>query len=51
MKHLLIRIGSSGGFLQNCVIRPIKQDFATSKENVDKLWALSEKLVGEKFEY
>ncbi|KAH7360599.1 short-chain dehydrogenase [Rhexocercosporidium sp. MPI-PUGE-AT-0058] len=39
----------SGGFLQDCVVRPVTQDYAQGKENFDKLWALSEKLVGEKF--
>jgi len=41
----------SGGFLQDCVIRPVLQDYAKGKENYDKLWALSEKLVGQKFDF
>ncbi|TVY36418.1 Short-chain dehydrogenase-like protein [Lachnellula subtilissima] len=40
----------SGGFLQDCVLRPVEQAYAKGKENADKLWALSEKLVGEKFD-
>ncbi|KAH9222843.1 hypothetical protein DL95DRAFT_518374 [Leptodontidium sp. 2 PMI_412] len=39
----------SGSFLQDCAVRPVMQDYAQGKENIDKLWALSEKLVGEKF--
>ncbi|TVY48518.1 Short-chain dehydrogenase-like protein [Lachnellula occidentalis] len=41
---------SSGGFLQDCVLRPVEQAYAKGEENADKLWALSEKLVGEKFD-
>ncbi|TVY25883.1 Short-chain dehydrogenase TIC 32-like protein [Lachnellula hyalina] len=40
----------SGGFLQDCVLRPVEQAYAKGKENADKLWVLSEKLVGEKFD-
>ncbi|KAL5326856.1 hypothetical protein ACEPPN_004545 [Leptodophora sp. 'Broadleaf-Isolate-01'] len=39
----------SGSFLQDCAVRPVMQDYAQGKENIDELWALSEKLVGEKF--
>lgn len=39
----------SGGFLQDCAVRPVPQAYAQGKENADKLWALSEKLVGENF--
>lgn len=49
-KYLLIRTGSSGAFLQNCMLKPVEQDYAKGKENADRLWALSEKLVGEKFD-
>ena len=34
----------------DCVVRPIAQDHAKGKENIDKLWAMSEKLVGQKFD-
>ncbi|KUJ20989.1 NAD(P)-binding protein [Mollisia scopiformis] len=40
----------SGGFLQDCVVIPIEGEHAKGQENIDKLWALSEKLVGQKFE-
>lgn len=40
----------SGGFLQDCIVRPVEQDYAKGQENIDKLWALSEKLVGQKFD-
>ena len=40
----------SGSFLQDCVIRPIEQGYAKGREHEDKLWALSEKLVGRKFD-
>ncbi|KAH9204291.1 hypothetical protein DL95DRAFT_529323 [Leptodontidium sp. 2 PMI_412] len=41
--------GQSGGFLEDCVVRPIEQKYATAQENIEKLWTLSEKLVGQKF--
>ncbi|KAG4430924.1 hypothetical protein IFR05_013598 [Cadophora sp. M221] len=41
--------GYSGGFLQDCAVKPIEKEHAKGQENVDKLWALSEKLVGQKF--
>jgi hypothetical protein len=41
--------GSSGGFLQNCSIRHVEQGFAKGKENSDRLWELSKKLVRQKF--
>lgn len=34
----------------DCAMRSIEKDYAEGKENADKLWALSEKLVGERFE-
>ncbi|KAH7336129.1 hypothetical protein BKA65DRAFT_527065 [Rhexocercosporidium sp. MPI-PUGE-AT-0058] len=42
--------GYSGGFLQDCVMKPIEKEHAKGQENIDKLWALSEKLVGQKFD-
>jgi hypothetical protein len=47
--QMLIVLESSGGLLQNCAVRPIGKDYAKGKENIDKLWALSERLVGQKF--
>jgi len=41
---------STGGLLQDCAIRPVGKDYAQGKENIDLLWALSEKLVGQKFD-
>ena len=38
----------SGGFLQDCKITTTR-DFASSLENAEKLWKLSEELVGEEF--
>ncbi|KAA6408314.1 MAG: hypothetical protein FRX48_08056 [Lasallia pustulata] len=43
--------GSSSAFLQDCAIREGIKEYATSAENVGRLWALSEELVGEKFAY
>ncbi|KAE8451268.1 hypothetical protein EG329_004433 [Mollisiaceae sp. DMI_Dod_QoI] len=42
--------GQSGGFLQDCVVRPVEKEHAKGQENINKLWALSEKLVGQKFD-
>ncbi|KAF3930117.1 hypothetical protein ABW19_dt0206849 [Dactylella cylindrospora] len=42
----------NGGFLTDCQIKPIVGDeaaWATGKENYDRLWKLSEELVGETF--
>jgi hypothetical protein len=41
-----------GAFLTRCEVwsQPLRAH-AVGKENQDKLWALSEKLVGEKFEH
>lgn len=41
----------SGAFLQDCAVRPVLQDYARGKENADKLWELSERLVGQKFSW
>lgn len=43
-------IGSSGSFLRDCrlMTSPVKP-WAQGKENADRLWKLSEKLVGENF--
>lgn len=42
--------GSSGALLADCAIadRPVK-DYAKDAGNADKLWSLSEKLVGQAF--
>lgn len=42
----------NGGFLTDCQIKPITGDeaaWATGKENWERLWKLSEELVGEDF--
>lgn len=41
----------SGGFLQDCQLRPVKEEFASGKENADRFWALAERLVQEKFDF
>jgi hypothetical protein len=45
--------GSNGAFLENCKPSQINPNWswASGKGNADKLWALSEELVGQKFEY
>jgi hypothetical protein len=44
------RAGVSGAFLDDC--NPTKAlDYASSPENAEKLWALSEEIVGQKFPY
>jgi hypothetical protein len=45
-------LASSGSYLGYCAPVPIKEEcpWAKGKGNADKLWALSEKLVGEIFE-
>jgi hypothetical protein len=44
---------SNGAFLRNCKPSQINPNWswASGKENADKLWALSEEMVGQKFEY
>jgi len=46
-------IASNGAFLKYCKPVPMKEEcpWARGKENADRLWALSEKLVGENFDY
>ncbi|KAF2267899.1 NAD(P)-binding protein [Lojkania enalia] len=42
----------SGGYLDDCQLAPQNlSEWATGKENADKLWALSEKLVGQTFDF
>ncbi|KAG4030267.1 hypothetical protein MFRU_012g00130 [Monilinia fructicola] len=41
---------SSGGFLQDCVLRPIPQDYAVGVGNQARLWDLSERLVSQQFD-
>lgn len=43
-------LGQSGVFLQDGVVSEVVQDHAKGRENENKLWALSEKLVGGRFE-
>lgn len=47
----LMHLGKSGAYLNDCVIptEPLKEH-ATGMEKAEKLWKLSEELVGEKFE-
>ncbi|ESZ97645.1 hypothetical protein SBOR_1961 [Sclerotinia borealis F-4128] len=40
---------SSGGFLQDCAVRPVPQHYAVGVENQARLWELSERLVGQQF--
>jgi hypothetical protein len=47
---MLIIPESTGALFQDCAVRPIGKAHAEGKENIDKLWALSEKLVGQKFD-
>jgi NAD(P)-dependent dehydrogenase (short-subunit alcohol dehydrogenase family) len=42
--------GRNGGFLDDCVVVEGVVEYASSEENAEKLWRLSEELVGEKFE-
>ncbi|RAL58295.1 hypothetical protein DID88_006408 [Monilinia fructigena] len=41
---------SSGGFLQDCVLRPIPRDYAVGVGNQARLWKLSERLVSQQFD-
>jgi hypothetical protein len=43
--------GFSGAMLRDCTFYKDVPEWATAEENVQKLWELSEKLVGQKFEY
>jgi hypothetical protein len=40
-----------GGFLNDCVVEEGVVEYARSEENAERLWGLSEELVGEKFEF
>jgi hypothetical protein len=42
--------GSNGGFLDDCVVVEGVLEYARGEENAERLWRLSEELVGEKFE-
>ena len=44
-------LASNGAYLEYCAPVPIKEEcpWARGKENADKLWALSENMIGEKF--
>jgi hypothetical protein len=48
--EMLMNLGSSGAFLRDCKIYEDVVSWATGEENVQTLWELSEKLVGQKFE-
>lgn len=44
----------NGGYLQDCHVRDVESNaksWATGLDNANKLWELSEKVVGQKFEY
>jgi NAD(P)-dependent dehydrogenase (short-subunit alcohol dehydrogenase family) len=43
--------GNEGGFLNDCVVEEGVVEYARSGENAERLWGLSEELVGEKFEF
>lgn len=38
----------SGSYLEDCTVRPLR-DYASSPENAERLWTLSEQLVGQDF--
>ncbi len=44
---------NNGAFLEHCKPSKTKEEclWTAGKENADKLWALSEKLIGEEFAY
>jgi hypothetical protein len=46
-------IAKNGAYVEFCKPLPTNEmaAWAYGKENADKLWALSEELVGEKFDY
>lgn len=50
LEKILMTPESTGGLLADCVLRPIGKDHAEGKDNIDKLWTLSENLVGQKFD-
>jgi hypothetical protein len=39
----------NGGMIRFCQSTQPEKDYAVGKENEDRLWALSEEMVGEKF--
>ena len=41
---------SNGRYLLDCQVSDETKDYAQDPENAKKLWTLSEKLVGEKFD-
>ena len=42
-------VGDNGGYLEDCNIFVPMADWARGTENADRLWELSEQLVGQKF--
>ena len=46
---MLTPVDDSGSYLEDCAIKEAR-DYATSHENAEKLWKLSEELVGQKFD-
>jgi hypothetical protein len=48
---LIFSIVNNGAYLEFCKAVPVDdvKPWAKGKENIEKLWALSEELVGEKF--
>lgn len=48
MKEANENVGKSGLFLRNCQEFPT-EGYTTDPEQAEKLWKLSEKLVGEEF--
>ena len=50
---LIVLLGNNGAFLENCKPSETKEEWpwARGRENVDRLWALSEEMIGEKFVY
>jgi hypothetical protein len=48
--RLQIHADKSGAFLDDCNPRQVLE-FASDASNADKLWTLSEEIVGEKFCY
>lgn len=51
--RILMTAAHNGAFMEFCKPVPTKEEcpWARGKENADKMWALSEELVGEKFSY
>jgi hypothetical protein len=40
--------GNNGAFLEDCHVAETAEDYVTDPEAPEKLWSLSEKLVGQK---